>query len=169
MTKYSLEELKQKVDELAQRIKCPQHFLPSYGEMKHDAHPYVDIDRSGTLYYIVKERGHENKWLRTYKLQELLYWVFEDVTWRMALEFEIKNRIEDKDCRRIMFQKEEELLGQLDELWQQKKKEEHDKILLDHPFDDFAGLRAIFFAQLRMQGLSELEINKKAYEKYPRN
>ena len=87
----------------------------------------------------------------------------------MACNYELKNRSEDKDCRRIMFEKQEELLGILNDVWKQKRKEEHRSILEKHPFDDLAELRASYFRHLRQQGYDENEITKLAYEKYPGN
>jgi hypothetical protein len=87
----------------------------------------------------------------------------------MASDYELKNRIEDKDCRRIMFEKQEELLGILNDTWRQRENEEHKRILKNYPFDDLAGLRATYCGQLRQQGHSENEIDKLAYQKYPEN
>lgn len=85
----------------------------------------------------------------------------------MASNYELKNRIEDKDCRRIIFDKQEELLGILSDSWRQKMNQEHYWILRNYPFDDLAGLRATYCGQLRKQGYSESEIDRLAYERYP--
>lgn len=87
----------------------------------------------------------------------------------MASDYEIKNRIEDKDCRRIIFDKQEELLGKLNENWRLKENAKHQSILKIYPFNDLAGLRATYCEQLRKQGLTETEIDKLAYSKYPEN
>lgn len=85
----------------------------------------------------------------------------------MACDYELKHRIEDKDCRRIMFDKQEELFGNLSKAWQQKENEEHKTILKNNPFDDLAALRATYCRQLRQQGYSEIEIERLAFKRYP--
>ena len=165
----TLDEIKKKVDELTLKINAPTNLLPSYGQQTWDAHPYIEVDKLGFMFYIISERGQEYERKMTDKIDDLLYWIFASVTFSMACDYELKNRIEYKDCRRIMFDKQEELLGLLNKNWQQKENAEHQNILKNHPFDDLAGLRATYCGQLRQQGLSETEINKLAYEKYPKN
>jgi hypothetical protein len=169
MAKYSLDDIKKKVDELALKINAPTNLLPSYGQENWDAHPYIDVDNLGFMFYIISERGQEYERKMTDKVDDLLYWIFAGVTFSMSCDYELKNRIEDKDCRRIMFDKQEQLLGQLSDTWRLKENAEHQSILKNHPFDDLASLRATYCGQLRQQGYSEVEIKKIAYEKYPTN
>lgn len=169
MTKYSLEDIKKKVNELALIINAPAHLLPNYGEPDWNAHPCIEVDNLGLMYYIISEPGQEYERRMTDKIDDLLYWVFANVTFSMACDYELKNRIEDQDSRRIMFDKQEELLGQLSNTWGQKEKAEHQGILKKHPFDDLAGLRATYCRHLRQKGFSEAEIDKLAYEKYTNN
>jgi hypothetical protein len=169
MTTYSLDHIKKKVEELALKINAPTNLLPSYGKQTEDAHPYIEVDNLGFMYYIFTERGHEFERQMTNKIDDLLYWIFDNVTFSMACDYELKNRIEDKDSRRIMFEKQEELLGILNENWRVKIKVRHQGILKSNPFDDLAGLRAKYCGELREQGLTETEINKLAFAKYPKN
>ena len=169
MTKYSLNDIKERVEELAKIINATTDLLPTYGYSKDFAYPHIEIDSFGRLHYVIIERGQELERKTTEKLDDLLYWIFTSVTFSMASDFELKNRIEDKECRRIMFEKQEELLGQLNESWRLKENAYHQSVLKRHPFDDLAGLRATYYGQLRKQGLSETEIDKLAYAKYPEN
>jgi hypothetical protein len=166
MTKYSLNDIKEKVNELALKINVPINLLPSYGQQIWESHPYVKTDIFGCMSYIVSECG-QKQIKKTYEINELLYWIFDDVTFSMARNYELKNRIEDKDSRRMIFEKQENLLRQLDESWGEIKKNSHQQILKFYPFDDLAGLRATFCGKLRKQGYSEVEIKKMANEKYP--
>ena len=165
----TLDDIKKKVEELAVKINAPTDLLPTYGYTKDFAYPHIEVDKFGLLHYVIVERGQELERRTTEKLDNLLYWIFTNVTFSMACDYELKNRIEDKDCRRIIFDKQEELLGLLSNNWKQKEKAEHQSILKNHPFDDLASLRATYCGQLRQQGLSETEINKLACEKYPEN
>jgi len=105
----------------------------------------------------------------TGEIDDPLYWIFNNVMFEMSVAFELKNRIVDKDGRRIFFKKQEELLGVLSKKWQQKREREHIQILARAPFDDLASLRAIYCGELRKQGYPEDELKRLAYEKYPKN
>ena len=169
MTPYSLADIKAKTDELTSYIGAPADLMPTFGYSRDFGYPHIEADAGGLLHYVVVERGEELERKTTSDLDELLYWIFAGVTFSMACRFEVKNRIKDKDSRRMMFEKQEELLGALSNAWRQKESEEHQRILEKHPFNDLAGLRAVYCGQLRQQGYAESEIDKLAYEKYPDN
>jgi len=167
--RLSLDEIKKKVDELALKINAPDNLLPGYGQLKYEAHPYIEMDNRGLMYFVISERGEVNERKKTDQLDDLLYWIFADVTFSMACDFELKNRIEDKDSRRLIFEKQEELLGILSNTWPQIENKEHKNILKNNPFDDLAGVRATYCGELRKKGYSESEITKLAYDRYPAN
>lgn len=169
MAKHSLEDIKKTVGELATKISASEILLPTFGYSIDEAHPHVEVDDKGLLHYVTVERGQEQSRETTDEVNTLLYWIFKDVTFSMACNYELKNRIEDKDCRRLMFEKQEELLGILTDAWKRKQEEEHRRILEKNPFDDLAGLRASYCRHLRQQGHDENEITKLSYEKYPKN
>jgi len=128
MTKYSLDDIKEMVEELALKINAPKNLLPTYGHAIGDATPYIEIDSNGCLFYVISERGQEYERKKTDKINDLLYWIFADVTFSMSCDYELKNRIEDKDCRRIIFDKQVELLGQLHETWGEREQAEHQRL-----------------------------------------
>ena len=168
MASLRYRNIRKRVKELAGQINAPKNLLPTYGYSIDGAHPHIEIGKNGLLHYVVIERGHEFKRRTTDNLDELLYWIFSGVTFTMAGKFELENRIENKDFRRILFKKQEELLSILNESWGQKEHEEHLQILKSHPFDDLAGPRVTYWKELRGKGYSETEIEKLAYEKFPR-
>ena len=161
--------IRKKVKELAKKIDVPANLLPTYRFSAGDASPLIEIDKQGRLHYALIERGEELERRTTENLDELLYWIFSGIATSMAFKYELKNRIEDKDCRRIAFDKQIELLSILNENWSKIEYEEHLQILKNHPFDDLAGLRAKYYRELREKGLPEDEIEKLAFEKYPEN
>jgi len=166
MTK-NVSEIQTIVHKLAKKINAPSNFLPTFSTPFGDATPNIEVDEVGLYNYVISERGNENERNITSDLDELLYWIFADVTFSMSSEYELKNRIDEKDCRRIMFAKQEELLGILNNEWEEKERKEHQSILKIHPFDDFAGLRATYARAIRTKGISEFEIERLIYEKYP--
>ena len=167
MKAHSLKDIEKKVNELALKINAPSILLPTYGHSMGEATPCIEVDESGYMLYVISERGRELERRKTNIIDDLLYWIFASVTFSMSCNYELKNRVGNKDCRRIIFDKQEELLGQLNETWKEREREKHQRILKLHPFDDLAGLRATFSGQLRKQGYTEIEIEKTAYEKYP--
>lgn len=167
MTLLSLADIQKRVVELAARIGAPEHLLPTYGYTRDFAYPHIEIAEGGTLHYVVVERGQEIERRTTDTLDTLLYWIFSGVTFSMACDYEVNHRIEDKDCRRMIFEKQEEWLGILNDAWREKELNEHEAIVKHYPFDDLAGLRAAYCRQLRKQGYSEDQIKELAYKKYP--
>lgn len=142
----SLADLEKIVNDLAAKIQAPASLLPTYGHSLDGAHPHVEMshgetdhrktDHSGTWHYVIVERGQELERKTTGDLDDLLYWIFASVTFSMAVKYEGKNRVTGQDFRRILFLKQEELLGILNENWRRREEEEHRQILIKHPFDD---------------------------------
>ena len=162
----NLSQVKYRVTKLATIIKAPRNTLPTFGHSEQSGRPHVEVDANG-YNYIVAERGQEFERHTTSDLEELLYDIFESVTFELACKYELANRISGRDSRRLMFTHQEQLLSQLHQAWGQRRKQEHEQILEKHPFDDYASIRATFSKELREQGnLSEVAW-KMACEKYP--
>jgi hypothetical protein len=164
----TLSDIKTEVNRLAEIINADTHLLPTYGFSEDFARPHIEVDKRG-MHFVVIERGQELQRHITDELDDLLYLIFEGVTQTMSAKFELQNRIETQDSRRLWFPYQEDLLGKLNETWRHKSNKEHQSVLTRNPFDDLAGLRATYCRQLRSKGLSEAEINKLAYSKYPEN
>ena len=162
----SLNEIKSQVNNLVVLIDAPKEELPTYGYSKDFAYPHIEVDQKG-YHYVIVERGKEIKRLTTTEIHQLLYFIFESVTSSMAVEYELKNRQNDKDSRRISFRIQEELLYVLNPKWSEIQKNKHKQILQKHPFDDLAGLRATYSEKLRDNGIKEKEIKKLSLKKYP--
>jgi hypothetical protein len=101
--KPTLEDIKNLVDILAEKINAPKYLLPTYGQSIDGAHPHIEIDKNGQLYYAIIERGEELKRDFAVDTDDLLYRVFADITFSMASDYEVKHRIETEDFRRQMF------------------------------------------------------------------
>ena len=163
----TLSEIKHKADQLAAKINAPAHYLPTFSSPIGDATPNIEVDDFGLYHYVISERGNEYDRKMTSDLNDLLYWIFSSVTFSMAADYELKHRIEEQDFRRILFRRQRELLKSLNEEWEERERKEHEYILSNNPFDDLGGLRATYCRELRAKGLSESEIDKLAYEKFP--
>jgi hypothetical protein len=162
----TLSEIEEMVTQLAQQIGAPQNILPTYGYSEQTARPHVEVG-SAAYYYVIAERGQELNRYAAFDLDELLYKIFADVTFELAIKYELAHRIETQDSRRIHFQHQVELLSLLSLTWAQREAEEHEEILKRHPFDDNASIRATFSKELKEQGISSEVAWKMACEKYP--
>lgn len=165
--KVTLDDIKILIDNLSQKINASQNLLPTYGQSIDGAHPHIDFDKNGQLYYVIVERGKELKRDFAADTNDLLYRVFSDVTFSMAVDFELNNRIDAEDCRRQMFSKQEELLATLDKDWGTRREKEHQWILRTNPFDDLGSIRTNYSKQLTDIGTEIWIAWNEACKKYP--
>ena len=165
ITNNSLDSIKRAVDLLSKRISAPTRLLPTYGIPQED-HPHIEQDSNG-FHYVIVERGQETRRDTTRDLEELLYWIFEAITFEMAIEYELQNRIEAQDSRRLTWKHQLDLLGKLDDSWRKRAEREIESILRSYPYDDVASIRARLTKELRDEGYPPERAWEMACEKYP--
>lgn len=154
----TLVQIQGEVERLAALIGAVgHHSLPTYGRTEDGARPHIEVDSRG-YHFVVVERGQEQSRSTTKDLDDLLYQIFQSVTFSLACAYELQHRVETQDCRRLLFRRQIELLSQIYERWGQREAEEHERILKEHPIDDLSGVRARLSAQNGW---------KKACEQYP--
>ncbi|WP_157815908.1 Imm63 family immunity protein [Spirosoma pollinicola] len=132
----TLSAIKEQVDILGGQINAPHHLYPTYGRSADGALPHIELDGSDTFHFVVVERGQELERRTTTALDDLLYWIFDTITFSMACTFELANRNHAQDFRRILFSHQEELLGRINVNWQERKRTNHNLTLSRHPFTD---------------------------------
>ena len=163
----SLTEIKADVDRLAAMIGATgYHALPTYGHTEDFARPHIEVDSHG-YHFVVVERGQVLDRFTTREPDDLLCRIFQGVTFSLAIDYELAHRIETQDCRRLGFQRQVELLSQLSKRWAEREAEEHERILREHPFDDYSGIRASLTKELRETGHSPETAWQMACERYP--
>jgi hypothetical protein len=133
----SLEEIRSEVNRLAAQINAPDDLLPTYGYSRDFAYPHIEVDARG-YHYVVVERGQEIERITTVELDELLYHVFEHITFELACKYELSRRVEHQDFRRLLFQHQIELLSALSPKWAEVEAQDHERILQQYPYDDNA-------------------------------
>ena len=67
---------------------------------------------------------------------EIAYLVMGDVVFNVALEFATKNRVPNRDFRRMLFEEEKKLWNVLDRRGYEMKCNEIQEILRENPFID---------------------------------
>ncbi|QDU31874.1 hypothetical protein ETAA8_70350 [Anatilimnocola aggregata] len=135
MNSHSLSEIKREIEQIGRRLGCPRNCLPTFGFSEDFGCPHIEVNASG-LHYVVVERGVELERKTTHDLNDLLYIVFEAVTFSMAGDYELKHRIPGQDSRRILFRRQLELLGSVDADWVTRLRQDQHKILACNPFND---------------------------------
>jgi len=133
-------EIKSEVGRLANKLGVSGNDLPTFGCTEDGARPHIEVDARG-YHYVVVERGEELKRVSTSDLNELLETIFLSVTFDLSVRYELAHRVEEQDCRRIIFQHQIELLSKLSPVWAERESQRHDEILREHPLDDFSSAR----------------------------
>lgn len=132
------EELKKLADEferLCQRIApCERSY--SFETKRLDVgSPHVEF-ADGQYHYIVTERGLDLEHRSTSDMSEILYWLIYDLTFWMGVEFELKNRVEGPDVRRLIFARAILLMERADPAMAAKLRMHIEKTLEEHPYRD---------------------------------
>lgn len=131
----NIEEIENRVLQLAKRINAPISIIPNFGYTKDFGHPHIEVNGDG-YHFIVVERGTEWERKTTERLSELLYWTFEHITSSMAWDFERQNRIPNQDARILAFKKQLELMDKIDHEYAQKLRYEINQILTIAPYQN---------------------------------
>ena len=116
----SIDQIRRIVREYGELIDAPQNLLNIPDKPIGDGSPHVEIIES--LYnYVISERGVEHSRRQTKKIDDLLCWIFSDIASTMGFDYELKNRISEKDCRRLAFEYKLRLLGRLNISWKERE------------------------------------------------
>jgi len=132
---YSISTIKKNVKELGKKINAPKRYLTLHTTTDGFGTPHIEIVENG-YNYVVSERGVEYERKQTKDIKELLYWIFKDIVFSMASEYELEHRKPNEDSRRQLFAKIIELMEQIDSKFAKWQKEELDKFLEENPYDD---------------------------------
>src|SRR5688572_24688399 len=130
-----LQDIKKQVNQLAKQIDAPLNFLPIFGTLKRDGTPHIEIGTEA-YYYIAYDRNITSTNRQTLDIQELLYWIFQDITSQMGYSYELRHRNPKVESRRLAFRHQLELLEKLNLQWKEKREREIEEILHKHPYRD---------------------------------
>lgn len=126
-------DLQEKIYEIGKVINAPKSWLIVLYQPANDGSPYVSID-GDEFFYVSSERGCEISRKPISSLDELMYFIFEGATSMMALDYELDNRVEGQDFRRIYFSKQVELMNKLSPQWGERCRKEIGEILSLSPY-----------------------------------
>ena len=132
---FPLTKIKSRVKKLAAVIAAPADTFPTFGRSEQSGRPHIEVDTRG-YHYIVAERGQELEHHTHSDIDELLYLIFQWITFELAVKHELAHRIQGQDVRRVLFAHQQDLLSRLSPAWGERRKQEHEQILQKHPFND---------------------------------
>ena len=167
-TKSALYKIKRKIEQLQRVLNVPKDQRPSYGSFVYDVDSYfIEIDKKGVLRLIETEKGRVQEVRRTKDLDELLYWIFTNITFSMACRKVLEEDPERRNLRMHIFLKQEELLKTLYPHWRERRLAEHNLIIKRHPVDKLKENGPAYCEALRK--LVRLETIEKSpnYFRYP--
>jgi hypothetical protein len=121
-------ELKNIIDSCSKLISVPKNYYPTFDNVKGDATPNIEIDKIG-YYYVISERGNEYDRRFTPFLDQLLFWIFRDITFRMSSDYELENRINNQDSRILLFSYHIDLMSKIKQEYADMIKKDYDYIL----------------------------------------
>jgi hypothetical protein len=130
-----MEELQAAYDELCQRISPFDGAYSFLTAARHDGSPHVEIE-GGVYHHIVTERGLELERETFDDKDDLLYRLVSDMAFWMAVEYEMKNRVQGQDARRIMFAKWIELMERVGADRAEKTRRHIGETLRENPYLD---------------------------------
>lgn len=131
----TFKEIESHVFELAEKLNFKKlDLLPTYGTNRNDARPHIEID---FIFYdfVVLERGKEVLRKSTTEADELFYWISKLMITELAIEYSTNNRNEEEDFRKLLFDKEVQLMELLNEEWAIRLNEEINEVLKRAPYN----------------------------------
>lgn len=132
-----LEEVKQKVYSLCKKIDLDinSNLLPMFSESEHIFSEGASIYVSNSkYYYVIMERGKINKKYERENLDDILYPLFESITFSLACDYELKHRRDNEDSRKQIWEKQLKLLGKIDVHFEENCEKEIKSILEIAPY-----------------------------------
>lgn len=134
-----LEEVKQRIYFLGGRIglKKNSDLWPVFSENGHvsgeGASIYVEHSK---CHYVIMERGKLVKKYVSENLEDILYPLFENITFTLASEYELNHRRSGEDSRRQLWEKQVELLERIHKSYAEACRAEIRKFLEISPYKE---------------------------------
>lgn len=134
-----LKELQDRYTSLCRLIFDPAGDFSFQRTPQHDGSTHVEFD--GEAFHLVAtERGLELSRQTTRDESEILYWMVRDTAFWAAVKYELENRVEAHDSRRIIFKEWRQLVAKCGGTLAERLDAEIDAILKENPFTDGGSL-----------------------------
>lgn len=77
------DNINSKITEIAKKLQIPLEYLPEINIYNDYAKPYIEI-YNNIIYYIIRERGVEYERTIYHNIDDLLYRIFEDISFELG-------------------------------------------------------------------------------------
>lgn len=105
---------------MVQGLDVEDYFKSFHTTPQHDGSPHIESN-GDRFHFVVTERGSELERIKDLTSDEVLYLLFEGITFHMATKYELKNRKDGIDGRRVWFPYQEQIMGTLNIQWEKTK------------------------------------------------
>lgn len=129
------ESIQDRVYELGARGGMPAWYLKIFKESSQDGMPHIEIVND-TYHYVVQERGCEFSRRETHDIDELLFWVLNDASWRYAFDYEFEHRVLKQDSRRLAFKIKSDVMERINPEWSEIVRVYIENTLKNAPYVD---------------------------------
>ncbi|WP_245461765.1 Imm63 family immunity protein [Rhizobium leguminosarum] len=129
-------EIENRFLEVAQKIGLPTGKTIVQFQGDGMATPYVDLRDNDEIYYVVEERGVELERVKCSSIDDVLYFLFSDITHDMASNHAATPGKPGTEFRRLMFQEQLRLLELASKKWRLKRELEIKEVLGKAPYND---------------------------------
>ena len=126
------DDLRKRLETELKKIDGDIGLLPEINNSNDFAKPFIEIDRYG-YNYLCRERGEEIFRKIPFDLDELLYEVFDNVTFELATKWEVKNRKNNEDFRLQLFAKQVDLMTRINKAFGERISDKLQRILKFEP------------------------------------
>lgn len=127
----ALEKLRSEFFRLAEVIDAPRDYVDFRTSPENNGGAHVECS-GRQYYYVTTERGIEFERRQTQDLDEILYWLIADLTFAMAVRYELNHRRPDQDFRILLFTQHVDLLRRIKPAWAETKHIEYNKIIPEY-------------------------------------
>lgn len=112
----TFEEIDSEIKKLASKIDTNGVCFPNYETSIDFACPHIEIDNLGLIHYVIIEKGKELERQIHYNLESLLFRIFDDITFEIAL----KSIFNKENYESNLNKKRKELLLKINKNWIEK-------------------------------------------------
>lgn len=108
--------------------------IPVPGPINNEGYYYEVYENTYTYAYF--ERGEHIIICKTDDIQEFYYCIVRDIIKNYAIDYELNNRIPNRDPRRLWMKKSLDLIKKISDEFYNKLCKEYSEILKKYPFND---------------------------------
>lgn len=132
---FLIELLQKEYDAYCQKM-LPSEEPYRFNTRRHDDGS-LHLEVWGDKYHlVVTERGSELERFSTGSKEEAMYRLLSAITFEIASDYELKNRIEGRDFRRMLFAKQVGFMREANPKWAERLEKEVARIVKGYPYND---------------------------------